>query len=119
MLIDPQNYDDSNAPAGMIGIFYFSEDGKRIDVEYFSTVKNMYFKEKNQFTISIPIMFQPKLETVPLTEAVTSAPATEEPATSATEAEEKGCKVSVCSAMAAASLAVLCSALLVRKKRKE
>lgn len=52
MLIDPQNY-DVNDPAGMIAMLYFSADGKQINVEYYSAVKDKYFKASNQFTIDL------------------------------------------------------------------
>jgi hypothetical protein len=53
VLFDTQGMDDMS-PVGMIAIFYFSEDGKTIDIECFSTAKNQFFKEEYQFSISIP-----------------------------------------------------------------
>ena len=53
MLIDPQDLDKAIGAVGLVAMLYFSEDGNFIDVEYYSTVKNAYFKETNQFRVSI------------------------------------------------------------------
>ena len=37
---------------GSVAIFYCSEDGKTIDVQWYSTVKQKYYREHNQFTFS-------------------------------------------------------------------
>lgn len=52
MLIDPQSEEKSD-PLGMVAMLYFSEDGKTLSVEYYSTVKKQYFLSTNQFTMSI------------------------------------------------------------------
>ena len=59
MLIDPQGVDDQLRNAGeecsgMITMLYFSEDGKTVTVETYSTIKDRYFKPNNQFSISVP-----------------------------------------------------------------
>ncbi len=53
MLIDPQEIDKTLGATGMVAMLYFSEDGNFIDVEYYSTVKEAYFKETNQFRVNI------------------------------------------------------------------
>lgn len=57
MLIDPQGMDSSIGTypesVGMVCMLYFSEDGKTIDVEWYSTVKEQYYKEKNQYSIQV------------------------------------------------------------------
>ena len=53
MLIDPQGL-DANAdagPTGMVTMLYFSEDGKTIQVRNYSTVKEMYYGQQNQFAV--------------------------------------------------------------------
>ncbi len=54
ILIDPQGLDLAiDGGLGMVAMLYFGNDGKTVTVEYYSTVKNAFFKEKNQFTIDI------------------------------------------------------------------
>ena len=53
MLIDPQVVDGEMGPSGMITMLYFSEDGREIAVETYSTINEKYFLEENQFTLDI------------------------------------------------------------------
>lgn len=53
MLVDPQAVDSGVGPTGMVTMLYFSEDGKTIEVETYSTVRNAFFMEENQFTIDV------------------------------------------------------------------
>ena len=54
MLIDPQGMDSAiSGSCGMVCMLYFSEDGKSIDVEWYSTIKGQYYKESNQYTINV------------------------------------------------------------------
>ena len=53
MLIDPQGVDSDDGSTAMMAMFYFSEDGTKLQVECFSTVKDAYFKDVNQFTIEL------------------------------------------------------------------
>ncbi len=55
MLIDPQGMDWSD-PLGMVAMFHFSEDGKTVQVEYYSTVKEQYYHEDNQFTFTLNVI---------------------------------------------------------------
>lgn len=50
MLVDPQGVDTST-PTGMVTMLYFKADG-RIEVETYSTIQELYYKETNQFTLS-------------------------------------------------------------------
>ena len=52
VLIDPQDV-DLNGPTGLVAMFYFDENGEDIYIEYFSTVKQKYFKQRNQIKITI------------------------------------------------------------------
>jgi len=52
MLIDPQGI-DLNTPTGMVAMFYFSEDGRSLDVEWYSTIQEKYYRSENQFSIKI------------------------------------------------------------------
>lgn len=52
MLIDPQGM-DAVEPVGMVCMLYFSEDGSKMDVEFYSTVKQQYYKTSNQYTVDL------------------------------------------------------------------
>ena len=56
LMINPQGLDNnaSLGPTGMVAILYFSEDGSQFEVEWYSTIKQQYWKSKNQFTMSLP-----------------------------------------------------------------
>lgn len=58
MLIDPQSLDLSsefinNGGIGLVAMLYFTEDGKDVKVEYYSTVQQKYFRENNQFEMTL------------------------------------------------------------------
>ncbi|MBQ9783486.1 MAG: metallophosphoesterase [Clostridia bacterium] len=53
MLIDAQSIDRTLGGLGMVAMFYFSEDGNNISVEYYSTVKNLYFRGRNQLEVNL------------------------------------------------------------------
>ncbi len=55
MLVDPQSM-DIDSPKGMICMLYFSQDGKEVQVEYFSTVRNQFFKKSNQTSFTLDIV---------------------------------------------------------------
>ena len=59
-LINPQGFDMATGyDTGMVAMFYFSEDGNNVQVEYVSTTKSqrenkdILFHERNQFTFSV------------------------------------------------------------------
>ena len=53
MLIDPQAADVSYNGVGAVAMLYFSEDGKDVQVRYYSTLKDKYFMSENQFSMTI------------------------------------------------------------------
>ncbi|MBQ3017079.1 MAG: metallophosphoesterase [Clostridia bacterium] len=58
MLINPQTIDSTVEPVGMVAMFYISADGKVMNVEYVSTVreaanKNAYLGNQNQFEVRL------------------------------------------------------------------
>ena len=58
ILMDAQQidgYQGKGIPTGMIGMLYFSEDGSRVQVEYYSTVQQKYFMTENQFTMTLDV----------------------------------------------------------------
>ena len=54
MLINPQETDTNYKGTGMVAMLYFSDGGKTVDFEYYSTDKLQYFNEVNQFSFEMP-----------------------------------------------------------------
>ena len=54
ILTNGQCIDLKNDAMGLVSILHFSEDGKTLTVEYYSTVYDRYFGKNSQFTLSIP-----------------------------------------------------------------
>lgn len=55
MLIDPQDADLRYDGLGMVAILCFSEDGRDVTVEYYSTIKEKFFLNDNQFTMTLDL----------------------------------------------------------------
>ncbi len=55
ILCDPQRIDKVDRPTGMIAMLYFSEDGNKMQVEWYSPYQDMYYGDNNQFTIDLHI----------------------------------------------------------------
>jgi hypothetical protein len=53
MLVDPQGADAQLGGLGMVAILYFSEDGREVSVEYYSTIKEKFYMGANQFTMTL------------------------------------------------------------------
>ena len=54
MMINPQGFDyKQGGKTGMVCMLYFSEDGSQMSVEWYSTYRNQYFKDVNQFDVSL------------------------------------------------------------------
>lgn len=53
MLIDPQGMDNAMGPTGMVAMFYFSNGGKTLQLEYYSTIRNQYWPEARTFELDI------------------------------------------------------------------
>ena len=57
ILVDPQSTDkDTTGGVGLVAMLYFSEDGKNVEVEYYSTVREKFFKQSNQFTLQLEVI---------------------------------------------------------------
>ena len=56
MLIDAQSVDLSQQGVGMVAIAYFSNGGKTVQMEYYSTVKDQWFLDENQFTMTVDVV---------------------------------------------------------------
>ena len=61
MMIDPQRIDmPENYPStpghggtGLVALLHFAKDGKTLDVEYYSVIKDKYFRKQNQFSLNL------------------------------------------------------------------
>lgn len=53
LLIDPQALDYKLGPTGMIAMLYLSEDGSEAAVRYYSTVQKKFYKDANQFSVTL------------------------------------------------------------------
>ena len=54
MLLDGQGVEDSQeGNCGFVATLYFSEDGRNVTVEYYSTLRKQYFLTENQFSFTI------------------------------------------------------------------
>ena len=56
MLIDAQDVEADEGSMGMVAMLYFSEDGRKLQVEYYSTAKEKYFMNSNQFSAELDIV---------------------------------------------------------------
>ena len=54
MLINPQETDTNYKGTGLVAMLYFSDNGRKVDLEYYSTEKLQYFYECNQFSFDMP-----------------------------------------------------------------
>ncbi len=52
MLVDAQTEEKNRGALGMVTMLYFSKDGKTVEVEHYSTVRDQYFHAENQFTMT-------------------------------------------------------------------
>lgn len=54
MLIDAQNMDrDIFGATGMVCMFYFNEDGSQMEIEYYSTIRNQFYRVTNEYTVDL------------------------------------------------------------------
>jgi hypothetical protein len=54
ILVDPQGVDSAEGATGMVAMLYFSNDGKTLTVEQYSTVHDKYYMNTSQFTLPLP-----------------------------------------------------------------
>ncbi len=52
-LINPQTNDTTYEGTGMVSMFYFSEDGKNVQVETYSTIREAFYRKDNQFEFEL------------------------------------------------------------------
>jgi calcineurin-like phosphoesterase family protein len=114
ILMDPQSTCKKLGGLGVIGLMYFTSDGSRARVEYYSTVFDKYFCESNK---NIELVFEVPVEET-TAEETTAAPLTD-PVTEATEPviEEKGCGASAIASFVA--IPVISLFFIQNKKHKK
>ena len=56
MMLDPQAVDLTDGSTGLVAIFYFSEDGKQVTMDYYSPIKGLYFLTENQFSFELDVV---------------------------------------------------------------
>ena len=56
MLVNPQGFDETRDLCGMVAMLYFSNGGKTVQVEYYSTLRDKYYKEDSQFTFNLNVI---------------------------------------------------------------
>ena len=117
ILMDPQSTCKKLGGLGVIGLMYFTPDGSRARVEYYSTVFDRYFCESNK---NIELVFEVPVEETTAPEETSCAPSSA-PLTEATEPvteeviEGKGCGAS---ASAWFMLLPALPLIFVKKKKK-
>ena len=114
ILMDPQTTCKNLGGLGVIGLMYFTADGSRARVEYYSTVFDKYFCESNK---NIELVFEVPVEET-TAEETTVSPVTD-PQTEATEPapEEKGCGASIIAPFAV--IPALPLFFIIKKKEKK
>ena len=122
ILVDPQAY-DAKDPSGFVLMLNFMDGGSKIEFEYYSPSKKAYFKDKNQFSMTLPEGTLPKyVPTAAVTEATTEAEVTTAEVTTeaVTEAEKSGCGSAIGSTLAVAcTLGTSLAAFAMRKKKED
>ncbi len=66
MLVDPQGADSQLGGLGMVAMLYFSEDGRDVTVEYYSTIKEQFYMGVNQFTMTLDMVGEEEPEQPPV-----------------------------------------------------
>lgn len=119
ILVNPQGVDFEVEPLGMLALLHFSNDGKSISVEYYSTLKNRYSNAGTSFKIE-PTgteIIQTVATTAAATVADTTAEVTEAP--SVTEPAKSGCGASVAVALVPMCVSLGVSVIASKKKNKK
>ena len=128
LLVDNQ-YLDNDIDAGIVVQLYFSNDGKTVSVEQYSTLQKKFYRRQSQFDIMIPefsTVEPPPPETtaeettaLPEEPETTAAPETEADGETTTESApaESGCRSSIGGMTMLAVLPMLLPMFLVRTKK--
>ena len=111
LLVNTSNVEKNNNGAlGMVAMLYFSEDGKNVEVEYYSTTTDRYYRSINQLSFELDLVGDDEPETTD-TEVIVDTDAAASPAT------ESGCSSTLSiSALSLLVLALGSTVALARKK---
>ena len=111
LLVNTSNVEKNNNGAlGMVAMLYFSEDGKNVEVEYYSTTTDRYYRSINQLSFELDLVGDDEPETTD-TEVTVDTDATASPAT------KSGCSSTLSiSALSLLVLALSSTVALARKK---
>jgi len=89
MLIDPQGADaEIDGGLGMVAMLYFSEDGRDVTVEYYSTIQEKFFMQSNQFTMTLDVVEEGEFGNQDSN--TTQEPTDDQPATDTTDEQDVG-----------------------------
>ena len=123
ILVDPQTTDKDRGGTGLVAMLYFSEDGKQLDVRYYSTAKNAYFKRNNQFSRSIDYIKRPETNKQnEVSENTTKQPETTTQAIETTVVhidKKNGCNSSISLTSIFIVTTISAFAVFIHKKKKE
>ncbi|MBE6548985.1 MAG: hypothetical protein E7670_01000 [Ruminococcaceae bacterium] len=123
ILVDPQTTDKDRGGTGLVAMLYFSEDGKQLDVRYYSTAKNAYFKRNNQFSRSIDYIKRPETNKQnEVSENTTKQPETTTQAIETTVVhidKKNGCNSSISLTSIFIVTTISAFAVFIYKKKKE
>ncbi len=62
--VNPSETDSKYFGAGMVTMLYFSEDGKSVQIRYYSTIKDAYYMSDNQYSFDINVIEATDVEIV-------------------------------------------------------
>lgn len=74
VLVDPQGLDKELGAKGMVAMFYFSEDGKNVKVQYYSTICDEYEVSGETMEFTLDVVSAGADETEPTEPPVQTAP---------------------------------------------
>ena len=122
LLVNTSNVEKNNKSAlGMVAMLYFSEDGKNVEVEYYSTITDKYYRSINQLSFTLDMVGEEPEETteeISTEEVITEANTTEATQTDATPTSTSGCGSTVSIGAAAIITVVFGTAYLTTSQKK-
>ena len=122
LLVNTSNVEKNNKSAlGMVAMLYFSEDGKNVEVEYYSTITDRYYRSINQLSFTLDMVGEEPEETteeISTEEVITEANTTEATQTDATNTSTSGCGSTISIGAAAIITVVFGTAYLTTSQKK-
>jgi len=123
LLVNPQGSDLLDDEGyGMVAMLYFSEDGKNVTLDYYSTIKKKYYMSINQFDFEVDVVKvkeEPVQPPVDSTDSTTSEqPTTSENSNSTVNGGEQssGCKSTMSASALSLVMMALCLAVILKRK---